>query len=384
MDDTRRQNKELARALRKTLSPQEKMLFDFHWGKGPQENHKCMEHLRTDKESASAAADGTKKKLKKYFDSKLGIASEFRISLGAVKGRKQRAIEVRRNVLPRSTAFWLGHLLNDRGPCIVLSEQNEWHNYNPAHEQMHRDWQLKLGFKLAEDLEKAYERPPRPVRLADVQAMLVVHSYLKSWSDKKLGYLAPSLIGSTEVQIRQPNNLVILGTSRDWQGLLEPNWANFPATLDDRNFVERVRPVDGRNDFIGPEPPDSGPPMECCGVLVSRALDRATGLCVTLINGSHPAAVQGVCELLVDDKRVETEVVKGLKLSGIDLGFPDHFQILFAVTLTEDGLGSDRIKACQYGTLESRRGRCLDSGEVSELRSAVNFFLQENRASGRA
>src|SRR5262249_41664284 len=163
-------------------------------------------------------------------------------------------------------------------------------------------WRLRLGNAPSMPIAELAEQPHRPVRLGDVQALVNLHAYFKRWETKGLGYLPPEVVGSQSVQIRSADNLILLGTSRDWDGLYEKNWESFPLGLMDRNLIEwfgdRGDPT--QPFLLGPESPDFGKPLNCCGVLVSRTQDHAKGCCITIINGTHPVGVRAICELLTD------------------------------------------------------------------------------------
>jgi hypothetical protein len=210
--------------------------------------------------------------------------------------------------------------------------------------------------------------------------MLDLYSYFKRWEAKDLGYLPPELVGSVSVEVPTNDNLVLLGTSRDWDGLYEGNWHSFPMVLHDRNLVERFGDIGDATEplVLGPEKMSSGkPPLDCCGVLVSRIHDPREGRSVTIINGTHSVAVRAVCEVLIDDNRITDEVVDPLAIKNPQRGFPDSFQIFFAVRLSDDEQGAIALKALEFRTehqLDVEPG--FNGGMDSKLRSAVNSFLK--------
>jgi hypothetical protein len=361
----------LAQEVRVKLSDLEKAVFDVYWQNGRQPSGDLLP--KKSKGAASAAANKVRTKLRRFFEGPSGITKPYRLSLTNGTNR-QRDIQVEENNLPAASAFWLAHLCDGRRTGFVLSEQLTMRWLSTGER---RDWRIRLGLPPSTPIEEVDELMPRPVRLGDVQAMLEVYSYFRRWEAKKLGYLPPQVIGSQSVQVPSEDNLVLLGTSRDWEGLHEGNWYWFPLRLHDRYLYERYG--DGTDVYaFGPEPPSLGKrPLECCGVLVSRIHNPSTGRCITVINGTHSVAVRAVCELLTDDKRISSEVVKPLAIKNTEHGFPAKFQIFFAVRLSEDEERAAAIKAFEWRTepqLDVEPG--FNEGADSKLRSAVNSFLK--------
>ncbi len=371
----------VAEQVRGLLPDQQQRIFDEMWTKGPQETSSLLKALskpwpEMTKGSLHGAVFEMRATFENHFQSPMGIGSEYRLAISK-NDRRGKFVLAGQNRLSPSTAFWLGHLRNPRRTGLVLAEQNPLCVLEPG-QKIYRDWQLRLGLDPAMPFLSINERPPRAVRLGDVQGMVSIHAFLKRWEEKKLGYLAPEVIGSEEVIIDRADSLVVLGSSRDWDNVIETEWEDFPLSLKDRNLIERFKDYENSMDVIGPETPDWGPPLDCCGVLVSRSTSRIKDRCVTVINGSHPLAVKAVCELITDDDRIESEIVKRLELPDVGFGFPKDFQIFFGVVLnaSEDRVVS--IRALQFGTLHKRKSDPgFWEGQESKLRSAVNLLSKE-------
>src|SRR5258708_37758062 len=123
-----------------------------------------------------------RKTFENHFQSPHGIGSRYRLAISKSTGG-ERSVLAGENRLSPSTALWLAHLRNPRRTGLVLSEQNGMSFLSPG-EKTYRDWHLRLGIEPAMPLECVNERPQRPVRLGDVQAMVAVQNYLKRWEEK--------------------------------------------------------------------------------------------------------------------------------------------------------------------------------------------------------
>lgn len=214
-----------------------------------------------------------------------------------------------------------------------------------------------MGNSVTEPIESLDYRSPRQVRLGDVQGMAAISAYLNGWREKDSGFPAVHVVGSRSIKPKKGQNLIILGSSEDWFGFNEWSWGNFPLSLNGRTLIERFgERFPEEPYFIGPEMPNSRPPLDCCGVLVSRTCGDGDRTCVTLVNGAHPAAVKAVCELLAKEKVFSMRLTD---LPGLDFsrGFPPNFQLLFGVWLSPDEKRSIRVRLLQFNAMQNREGK---------------------------
>jgi hypothetical protein len=279
---------------------------------------------------------------------------------------------------PRSSLerFWFPHLTNGQKARIVLTEQHEYW-YGEKGGRRYRDWRLRLGNGPTEPIESLNWRSPRQVRLGDVQGMLAISSYFSEWGEKNPGFPGVRLVGSKNFRPQKGQNLIVLGSSGDWWAFGENAWGDFPLYLEGRTLIERFQHSPDDPYILGPEMPNSRPPLDCCGVLVSRNCTDRDGSCVTIVNGSHPVAVKAVCELLSNDRALSARLAD---LSEYDFsrGFPPGFQLFFAVWLSPNEARSILVKLLQFNAMKNRVPEPeYDEGEPSKLRSAVYLYSRK-------
>jgi hypothetical protein len=142
-------------------------------------------------------------------------------------------------------------------------------------------------------------------------------------------------------------------------------------------LIERFQDSPNGAYLIGPESLNSRPPLDCCGVLVSRHWNLEDRTCVTLVDGAHPIAVKGICELLTKERALSTRLADLPQLDASSV-FSRSFQLLFVVWLSPNQSRCVRVKLVQFNSMQKRKAEPeFGAGKPSRLRSAIYLLSKK-------